>query len=249
MIARRLASIDFDVLLHPAAMTSPDAGEDDPELAGRVNAEAPGVLAAECRRRGARMIHISTDYVFGGRAPGMRDEDDAAIRLSVYGTDASWPASGRCWADRGPACCGCAGSIGPGAGLSRAGDRAGPGGRRLWGVADKFSLPTFAPDLVDWIGAVRAPEVPRRGARVPLGRAGQLALGWRPSRRLLQAGRSCADAGDAGTGARWNAAFRAARRATRRWRLAAGGAAWAAATGLAGGECGSTLAEAPDIRR
>jgi len=57
-----------------------------PELAELLNADLPGRLAVECRRRGARLVQVSTDLVFGNGAPqrGWR-EDDRAEPLSVYG--------------------------------------------------------------------------------------------------------------------------------------------------------------------
>ena len=152
MIPAALAGHRFDVLIHPAALTSPDAAEDDPPLAARVNAEAPGVLAEECRRRGARMIHISTDYVFGGQQPGMRHEGDPAQPLGEYGR--SKLAGEQAVMDALPAACvlRVCWLYGPGKPgfpeqvIGRARD-----GGRIDLVADKFSLPTFVPDLVGWI--------------------------------------------------------------------------------------------------
>lgn len=84
-IPAALADVEFDALVHCAAMTSVDECEREPDLTHRVNALAPAALAEECRRRGARMLHVSTDYVFAGAETGLRIESDPCQPLSVYG--------------------------------------------------------------------------------------------------------------------------------------------------------------------
>ena len=77
-----------DVVVNCAAYTAVDAAEADPERAHAVNAAGPGVIAQACATAGARMIHISTDYVFSGAFDGVPrpyDVDDATGPLSVYG--------------------------------------------------------------------------------------------------------------------------------------------------------------------
>jgi dTDP-4-dehydrorhamnose reductase len=78
-----------DVLVNCAAYTAVDAAETDPDRAHAVNAAGPGHLAAACERAGARLIHISTDYVFdgdfGGAPPRPYEPGDATRPLSVYG--------------------------------------------------------------------------------------------------------------------------------------------------------------------
>ena len=65
-----------DVVVNCAAYTAVDAAESDAERAHAVNAVGPGNVARACAKAGARMIHISTDYVFSGvvrrRAPAVR---------------------------------------------------------------------------------------------------------------------------------------------------------------------------------
>jgi len=159
-IAGQLEKHRFDVLVHTAAVTSPDTAEGEPGLAGRVNGQAPGVLAAECRRRGVRMMHISTDYVFGGVDPGLRAEGDPTEPASVYGTSKLAGEQSVLAAD--PAACVLRVSwlFGP----ERPGfpeqviERAGRGAFEL--IDDKFSIPTYVPDLVGWIGRlIERPEV------------------------------------------------------------------------------------------
>lgn len=77
-----------DVVVNCAAFTAVDAAETEPERAHAVNAVGPGVVAQACAAAGARMIHISTDYVFDGSfdgAPRPYDVDDPTGPLSVYG--------------------------------------------------------------------------------------------------------------------------------------------------------------------
>ncbi len=77
-----------DVVVNCAAYTAVDAAESDPERAHAVNAAGPGIVAQACATAGARMIHISTDYVFSGSfdgAPRPYDVDDVTGPLSVYG--------------------------------------------------------------------------------------------------------------------------------------------------------------------
>ncbi len=80
-----LAPLPFDVLINAAALTNVDYCEDHHEEAMRLNAEAPRVLAEICRAQGRRFIHISTDYVFDGEKRSPYMEDDAAEPISVYG--------------------------------------------------------------------------------------------------------------------------------------------------------------------
>lgn len=73
------------VVINCAAMTNVDACETDREPARIVNAEAPGALAAACNESGARLVHISTDYVFSGRANLPYAEDAEPDPVSWYG--------------------------------------------------------------------------------------------------------------------------------------------------------------------
>lgn len=82
-----LAPLQPECLINCAAYTQVDRAEAEPELAFRVNAEGPARLAEFCREQGTRLIHISTDFVFGGESfpDRPRVETDPAVPLSVYG--------------------------------------------------------------------------------------------------------------------------------------------------------------------
>jgi dTDP-4-dehydrorhamnose reductase len=73
------------LIVNPAAYTAVDRAESEPELAMRINGEAPGVMAEEARRLGAGMIHYSTDYVFDGTKESAYVEDDPTCPVNVYG--------------------------------------------------------------------------------------------------------------------------------------------------------------------
>lgn len=73
------------LVVNPAAYTAVDKAESEPELAMRINGEAPGVIAEEARRLGAAMIHYSTDYVFDGSKTEPYTENDIPMPVNVYG--------------------------------------------------------------------------------------------------------------------------------------------------------------------
>jgi dTDP-4-dehydrorhamnose reductase len=74
-----------EVIVSAAAYTAVDRAESEPDLAFSVNANAPGVLAAEAARLGALLVHYSTDYVFDGAKSGPYTEADVPHPLNVYG--------------------------------------------------------------------------------------------------------------------------------------------------------------------
>ena len=80
-----LGSLDFDVLINCAAQTNVDRCETEPNEAFALNAEAPQALAEVCAQKKARLVHISTDYVFDGAKAEPYTEEDEANPISVYG--------------------------------------------------------------------------------------------------------------------------------------------------------------------
>ena len=84
-LADTVLAVRPDVVVNAAAHTAVDKAEGEPELARRLNATAPGVVAEAAQRIGALMVHYSTDYVFDGSGERPWREDDAPGPLSVYG--------------------------------------------------------------------------------------------------------------------------------------------------------------------
>lgn len=72
-------------IVNAAAYTAVDRAESEPDLARRINRDAPAVLAEEAARLDAWLVHYSTDYVFDGTGAGAYAETDATAPLNVYG--------------------------------------------------------------------------------------------------------------------------------------------------------------------
>lgn len=85
-LADLIRRVQPDVIVNAAAHTAVDRAESESELALRLNADAPEVMAIEAKRQGALLVHYSTDYVFDGGGAAARKEDEITGPLSVYGT-------------------------------------------------------------------------------------------------------------------------------------------------------------------
>ena len=84
-IPRVLSKVAPDLIVNPAAYTAVDRAEDEVEIAYRVNAAAPGKIAAWASTRDIPLIHFSTDYAFDGSGQRPWREQDPTGPLSVYG--------------------------------------------------------------------------------------------------------------------------------------------------------------------
>ena len=84
-LAGTVRKVRPDIIVNAAAYTAVDKAESEHELAHRINASAPGVLADEARQLGAWLVHYSTDYVFDGSGTMPWQETDTTGPLSVYG--------------------------------------------------------------------------------------------------------------------------------------------------------------------
>jgi len=74
------------LVINAAAYTAVDRAETDGASALAINGEAPAVMARACAARGARLIHVSTDYVFDGRAERPYQPGDAPHPVNAYGS-------------------------------------------------------------------------------------------------------------------------------------------------------------------
>lgn len=82
---RGLAAHAPTVVINCAAQANVDAAEADPDTAFAINALGAGALARECAAIGARLVHLSTDYVFDGTATRPYGEHDPIAPINAYG--------------------------------------------------------------------------------------------------------------------------------------------------------------------
>ena len=84
-LRRTVAALQPAAIVNAAAYTAVDRAESEPDLAHRINAQAPGALAESAAACGAWLVHYSTDYVFDGSGTQPWREDDTPAPLNVYG--------------------------------------------------------------------------------------------------------------------------------------------------------------------
>ena len=74
-----------DAVIHCAAYTAVDRAEDERELCHAINAEATRAIAGACEEIGAKLVYISTDYVFPGTGEAFYETDDETGPCNAYG--------------------------------------------------------------------------------------------------------------------------------------------------------------------
>ena len=84
-VQKEIETLRPQVVVNAAAYTDVDGCEANRELAFSVNAEGARNIAAGCAASNAKMIHLSTDYVFDGTSPAPYREEDSPNPLNVYG--------------------------------------------------------------------------------------------------------------------------------------------------------------------
>jgi dTDP-4-dehydrorhamnose reductase len=84
-LAAALDRLEVDLIINPAAYTDVDRAEGEPELAFRINAEAPAELARWAARHNVPLVHFSSEYVFDGSGETPWREEDPCRPLSSYG--------------------------------------------------------------------------------------------------------------------------------------------------------------------
>lgn len=84
-VSNCIAQIKPDIIINCAAMTAVDLCETEQEKAYKINALGPKYLAEGAEKSGAKLIHVSTDYVFDGEASTPYTEEDTPNPTSAYG--------------------------------------------------------------------------------------------------------------------------------------------------------------------
>jgi dTDP-4-dehydrorhamnose reductase len=137
-----------DVLINCAAWTDVDGCEVDPERADKVNAIGTELLAVACRKLGAQLITISTDYVFDGEKDGFYTQRDQPNPQSAYGVSKlkGEQRAQLAWANTIVVRSGYIFGAGGTNFLSTLIARA-RRGEALRAIRDSFGTPTYAPDL------------------------------------------------------------------------------------------------------
>lgn len=85
VIISNFQSIQPDIVINCAAYTAVDKAEQDQVVADAINHLAIATLASLCAKTKAKLVHVSTDYVFDGTSPVAYKEDDVPNPKSVYG--------------------------------------------------------------------------------------------------------------------------------------------------------------------
>jgi len=154
------------VVLNTAAWHRVDDIERDPAPAFTVNAVAVHHLARACARRGVRLVHFSTDYVFGGGGPGPHTEDARPAPLSAYGASKLagehlvQQASPRHLVVRSAGLYGMAGSSGKGGNFVETMLRLARDGKPIRVVDDQVLTPTYTADLAEAVARLLAANPP-----------------------------------------------------------------------------------------
>jgi dTDP-4-dehydrorhamnose reductase len=142
-----------DIVINTAAFHKVDACEDDPWQAIEVNTLGTLNVARVCRELDAKLVHLSTDYVFSGRSQEPYAESDPPEPINVYGASklAGERAALDCWARtivvRTSGLFGMAGASGKGGNFIETMLRLGQSGEKVRVVNDQTLSPTSTADL------------------------------------------------------------------------------------------------------
>lgn len=159
-ILKKISLTPRDFIINCAAMTNVDQCQEDPDLATKVNATTPGLLAQLAADAGARLLHVSTDYVFDGKLERAYRETDQPHPISHYGASklageqAVLEASPHHYVARvswvfGPERSSFIDQI-----IERARTS-----DHVAAIDDKTSSPTYTKDLAEWFQIFRQPEI------------------------------------------------------------------------------------------
>jgi dTDP-4-dehydrorhamnose reductase len=84
-VSEKIAALKPDIIFNCSAYNAVDQAEDQKEIAMRVNAEAPAIIAKAAAQNNAVLVHYSTGFIFDGKAKKGYNEDDQPNPISVYG--------------------------------------------------------------------------------------------------------------------------------------------------------------------
>ena len=165
-VERVLGAVRPDWVVSTAAYHRVDDIESDPRAAFAVNAVAVHHLARAAARLDARLVHFSTDYVFGGAGDGPHAEEAPPAPLSAYGVSklagelAVRNASARHVVVRSSGLYGAAGSSGKGGNFVETMLRLAREGKPVRVVDDQITTPTYTADLAAAVARLLAVDPP-----------------------------------------------------------------------------------------
>jgi dTDP-4-dehydrorhamnose reductase len=84
-ICKFISKYEPEYFINCAAHTAVDKAESEKDLAFKINAEAPGLIAKACKENNVQLIHVSTDYVFNGNGASPYKETDPTDPVNLYG--------------------------------------------------------------------------------------------------------------------------------------------------------------------
>ena len=150
-----------DLIVNCAAMTDVDGCETKRELATTINATTPEALSRLAAQRGARFLHISTDYVFEGTLDRPYRETDEALPLSHYGASKLAGEEAVMAASPHHAIARVSWVFGPDrlSFVDQVIKRA-LTSTTITAVHDKISSPSYTHDLAEWLAFFLTPETP-----------------------------------------------------------------------------------------
>ncbi|HEY0867413.1 MAG TPA: dTDP-4-dehydrorhamnose reductase [Fimbriimonas sp.] len=144
--SQRFGQIEW--VVNCAAYTAVDKAESDVQRATEINAFGPGYLARAAGLAGAKMVHLSTDFVFDGNASTPYREDDPTNPLGVYGDTKLAGEKSALGANPQTIVVRTSWLYGPnGPSFPRTMIQAHEAGKPLRVVADQFGNPTYTADL------------------------------------------------------------------------------------------------------
>jgi len=84
-VYKAIESYHPDVVIHCSAYTLVDKAEDEPELCHKINVDGTQYIAEACKQVDAKLLYVSTDYVFSGMGEHFHQPTDQTGAISVYG--------------------------------------------------------------------------------------------------------------------------------------------------------------------